>query len=360
LAMSGGFSAELSEFNRATQAKRQPGSAFKPFVYLAALDRGFTPSSQILDAPFVIDQGPGLGRWRPGNYSNKFYGASPLRLGIEKSRNLMTVRLAQNIGMETVVDYAKRFNVVDELEPMLSMSLGSGETTLMRMTTAYAMLVNGGKRIQPTLIDKIQDRAGKTIFRHDTRPCEGCETLSWEEEEIPQLPDNREQIADPKTAYQIVSMLEGVVKRGTGRRIASIGKPLAGKTGTTNESRDTWFVGFAPDLAVGVYVGFDTPKPLGKNETGSSVAAPIFKSFMEAALKNQPAIPFRVPPGLQLVRVDSQTGKPARAGTRGVILEAFLPGTVPTRADRILDGSETDAEPGTGVATPTRKLRGLY
>jgi len=360
LAMSGGFSAELSEFNRATQAKRQPGSAFKPFVYLAALDRGFTPSSQILDAPFVIDQGPGLGRWRPGNYSNKFYGASPLRLGIEKSRNLMTVRLAQNIGMETVVDYAKRFNVVDELEPMLSMSLGSGETTLMRMTTAYAMLVNGGKRIQPTLIDKIQDRAGKTIFRHDTRPCEGCETLSLEEEELPQLPDNREQIADPKTAYQIVSMLEGVVKRGTGRRIASIGKPLAGKTGTTNESRDTWFVGFAPDLAVGVYVGFDTPKPLGKNETGSSVAAPIFKSFMEAALKNQPAIPFRVPPGLQLVRVDSQTGKPARAGTRGVILEAFLPGTVPTRADRILDGSETDAEPGTGVATPTRKLRGLY
>ncbi|MGB0629548.1 MAG: penicillin-binding protein 1A [Alphaproteobacteria bacterium] len=360
LAMSGGFSAQLSEFNRATQARRQPGSAFKPFVYLAALDKGFTPSSQVLDAPFVIDQGPGLGRWRPSNYSNKFYGASPLRLGIEKSRNLMTVRLAQNIGMETVVDYAKRFNVVDNLEPMLSMSLGSGETTLMRMTTAYAMLVNGGKRIQPTLIDKIQDRAGKTIFRHDNRPCEGCDSLGWDVEELPELPDDREQIADPKTAYQIVSMLEGVVKRGTGRRISSIGKPLAGKTGTTNESRDTWFVGFSPDLAVGVYVGFDTPKPLGKRETGSSVAAPIFKSFMEAALKNQPAIPFRVPPGLQLVRVDSRTGRPARAGSRGIILEAFLPGTVPTRADRVLDGSEDAPQPGTGVATPTRKLRGLY
>tara|TARA_Y100001954_G_scaffold228501_1_gene273012 strand:+ start:953 stop:3382 length:2430 start_codon:yes stop_codon:yes gene_type:complete len=360
LAMSGGFSASLSEFNRATQARRQPGSAFKPFVYLAALDKGFTPSSQILDAPFVIDQGPGLGRWRPSNYSKKFYGASPLRLGIEKSRNLMTVRLAQNIGMETVVDYAKRFNLVDNLEPMLSMSLGSGETTLMRMTTAYAMLVNGGKRIQPTLIDKIQDRAGKTIFRHDDRPCVGCDTIRWDEEDLPQLPDNREQIADPKTAYQIVSMLEGVVKRGTGRRISTIGKPLAGKTGTTNESRDTWFVGFSPDLAVGVYVGFDKPKPLGKRETGSSVAAPIFKSFMEAALQNKPAIPFRVPPGLQLVRVDSRTGKPARKGSRGVILEAFLPGTVPTSRGRILDGSDGNPRPGTGIVTPTRKLRGLY
>ena len=360
LAMSGGFSARLSEFNRATQARRQPGSAFKPFVYLAALDKGFTPSSQILDAPFVIDQGPGLGRWRPSNYSKKFYGASPLRLGIEKSRNLMTVRLAQNIGMETVVDYAKRFNLVDNLQPILSMSLGSGETTLMRMTTAYAMLVNGGKRIQPTLIDKIQDRAGKTIFRHDDRPCVGCDTIRWDEEDLPQLPDNREQIADPKTAYQIVSMLEGVVKRGTGRRISTIGKPLAGKTGTTNESRDTWFVGFSPDLAVGVYVGFDKPKPLGKRETGSSVAAPIFKSFMEAALQNKPAIPFRVPPGLQLVRVDSRTGKPVRKGSRGVILEAFLPGTVPTSRGRILDGSDGNPRLGTGVVTPTRKLRGLY
>ncbi|PPR09495.1 MAG: Penicillin-binding protein 1A [Alphaproteobacteria bacterium MarineAlpha11_Bin1] len=360
LAMSGGFSAELSQFNRVTQAFRQPGSAFKPFVYLAALDKGFTPSSQILDAPFVIDQGPGLGRWRPGNYTKKFYGASPLRIGIEKSRNLMTVRLAQNIGMETVVDYAKRFNVIDDLKPMLSMSLGASETTLMRMTTAYAMLVNGGKRIQPTLIDKIQNRTGKTIFRHDDRRCVGCDEIAWEDEDLPQLPDNREQIADPRTAYQLVSMLEGVVKRGTGRRINIIGKPLAGKTGTTNESRDTWFVGFSPDLAVGVYVGFDTPKPLGKRETGSSVAAPIFKSFMEAALSNKPAIPFRIPPGLELVRVDYRTGKPVRSGRRGVILEAFLPGTIPTGTGKVLDGSGGEFQNGNRGVTPTRKLRGLY
>jgi len=360
LAMSGGFSAGLSEFNRVTQAKRQPGSAFKPFVYLAALDKGFTPSSQILDAPFVIDQGPGLGRWRPANYSNKFYGPSPLRLGIEKSRNLMTVRLAQNIGMDSVVEYAKRFGVVENLEPLLSMSLGSGETTLMRMTTAYAMLVNGGKRIRPTLIDKIQDRTGKTIFRHDKRNCDACRETEWDAEGEPALPDNREQIADPKTAYQIVSMLEGVVKRGTGRRINAIGKPLAGKTGTTNDSRDTWFVGFSPDLAVGVYVGFDNPTPLGKGETGSSVAAPVFKKFMEQALKDQPAIPFRVPPGLQLVRVDPGTGRPPGAGTRRSILEAFLPGTAPTRRGSILDGSGGGRQTGAGVARPGRKLRGLY
>ena len=360
LAMSGGFSAQLSEFNRATQARRQPGSAFKPFVYLAALDKGFTPSSQVLDAPFVIDQGPGRGRWRPSNYSRKFYGASPLRLGIEKSRNLMTVRLAQNIGMETVADYAKRFNLVDDLQPLLSMALGAGETTLMRLTTAYAMLVNGGKRIQPTLIDKIQDRTGKTIFRHDRRLCDGCNRLRWDDEGLPILPDARKQIADPKTTYQVVSMLEGAVKRGTGRRISVIGKPLAGKTGTTNKSRDTWFVGFSPDLAVGVYVGFDQPKPLGKGETGSSVAAPIFKNFMDAALSNTPAVPFRVPPGLELVRVDSRTGKPVRDRKRGVILEAFLPGTVPTGEAQILDGSDAVSMPRSGAAVPTRKLRGLY
>lgn len=360
LAMSGGFSAQLSEFNRATQARRQPGSAFKPFVYLAALDKGFTPSSQVLDAPFVIDQGPGRGRWRPSNYSRKFYGASPLRLGIEKSRNLMTVRLAQNIGMETVADYAKRFNLVDDLQPLLSMALGAGETTLMRLTTAYAMLVNGGKRIQPTLIDKIQDRTGKTIFRHDQRLCDGCNRLRWDDEGLPNLPDDREQIADPKTTYQVVSMLEGAVKRGTGRKISAIGKPLAGKTGTTNKSRDTWFVGFSPDLAVGVYVGFDQPKPLGRGETGSSVAAPIFKNFMEAALSTTPAVPFRVPPGIELVRVDSRTGKPVRDRKRGVILEAFLPGTVPAGEAQILDGSDAVSMPRSGGAIPTRKLRGLY
>ena len=360
LAMSGGFSSALSEFNRATQARRQPGSAFKPFVYLAALDNGFTPASQILDAPFVIDQGPGLGRWRPANYSKKFYGASPLRLGIEKSRNLMTVRLAQNIGMDAVVEYAKRFGLVDNLKPLLSMSLGSGETTLMRMTTAYAMLVNGGKRVRPTLIDKIQDRTGKTIFRHDMRDCNVCRDTQWDAEVVPSLPDNRDQIADPKTSYQIVSMLEGVVKRGTGRRINALGKPLAGKTGTTNESRDTWFVGFSPDLAVGVYIGFDTPTPLGKGETGSSVAAPVFKKFMLEALKNQPAIPFRIPPGLQLVRINPATGRPPRPGTRRTILEAFLPGTVPTQRGWVLDGSDGRVQSVGGSARPAGKMRGLY
>ena len=360
LAMSGGFSAALSEFNRTTQAQRQPGSAFKPFVYLAAIENGFTPSSQILDAPFVIDQGPGLGRWRPANYSKKFYGATPMRLGIEKSRNLMTVRLAHNIGMETVIEYAKRFGLVEKLEPLLSMSLGSGETTLMRITTAYAMLVNGGKRVRPTLIDKIQDRTGKTIFRHDLRECDSCRDTEWNAEVPPSLPDNRDQIADPKTSYQIVSMLEGVVKRGTGRRINALGKPLAGKTGTTNDSRDTWFIGFSPDLAVGVYIGFDNPAPLGKGETGSSVAAPVFKKFMSEALKNQPAIPFRIPPGLQLVRIDPATGRPPSRGTRRAILEAFLPGTVPTSRGRVLDGSDGRVQPAGGTVPQTRKMRGLY
>lgn len=329
LALSGGFSADLSEFNRATQAKRQPGSAFKPFVYLAALDRGFTPSSLVLDAPFVIDQGPGLGRWRPSNYSNKFYGPSPLRLGIEKSRNLMTVRLAQKIGMEAVADYADRFGITENLPTLLSMSLGSGETTLLNLTTAYGMLVNGGKRITPTLIDKVQDRSGANLFVHDGRSCDDCAAAPQDAEVVPSLPDNREQVSDPRTAYQIVSMLEGVVRRGTGRRIASLKRPLGGKTGTTNESRDAWFIGFSPNLAVGVFTGFDIPKPLGKRETGSSVAAPIFKEFMAHALKNRPVAPFRVPRGIQLVRVESSTGRPAGFGSKGVILEAFLPGTIP-------------------------------
>ncbi|MEC7489786.1 MAG: penicillin-binding protein 1A [Pseudomonadota bacterium] len=360
LAMSGGFSAELSEFNRVTQAKRQPGSAFKPFVYLAALDKGFTPSSQILDAPFVIDQGPHLPRWRPSNYSKRFYGPSPLRLGLEKSRNLMTVRLAQNIGIETIIDYGRRFDLFGNLLPVLSIALGSGETTLLRLTTAYAMLVNGGKRIKPTLIDKVQDRAGKTIFRHDERSCDVCRAKDWDVVEVPQLPDTRKRIADPKTTYQIVSMLEGVVQRGTGRRINTIGIPLAGKTGTTNEGRDTWFVGFSPDLAVGVYIGFDDPRPLGRHETGSTVAAPVFKRFMEAALKEHPAIPFRVPPGLQFVRVDARSGRPAGPGANTVIMEAFLPGTVPKRGGEVLDGS-SDSTGGLGsVPDSSRKLHDLY
>lgn len=358
LAMVGGFSYGTSQFNRASQAKRQPGSAFKPFVYAAALDRGFTPSSLVLDAPFVIDLGAVQGRWKPANYTKKFYGPSTLRLGIEKSRNLMTVRLANHIGMDVVVDYAQRFGLVDHMKPYLPMALGAGETTLLRLTTAYAMLVNGGKKITPTLIDRIQDRRGKTIFRHDARQCPNCQTTEWQNQNPPKVPDGRAQTIDPRTAYQLVSMLEGVVLRGTGRRIAAVGKPLGGKTGTTNKSRDTWFIGFAPDLAVGVFAGFDQPSTLGRRETGSSVAAPIFRDFMAKALADRPGIPFRVPPGIQLVRVDAGSGLLATRGTKRVILEAFKPGSIPKQEGPVLDGSTLTA--GIGGKRGTAGTGGLY
>ncbi len=342
-AMVGGFDYAISNFNRVVQARRQPGSAFKPFVYLAALDNGYTPSTMILDAPFVIDQGPGLGKWKPANYTRKFYGPSPMRLGIEKSRNLMTVRLARAIGMPKVVEYARRLGIVDRMPEQLSMALGSGETTLIRLSTAYATLVNGGKKITPTVIDRVQNRHGKTIFRHDRRLCRRCNTSGWTGQQPPKIPDDRAQLVDSGSAYQTVSMLEGVVQRGTGRRIKALGRPLAGKTGTTNESRDTWFVGFSPDLVVGVFVGFDQPTPLGRRETGSSVAAPIFKAFMSKALAGQPTIPFRVPPGVRLVRVNPRSGHPAKPGDRRVILEAFKSGTEPDpNAIRTLIGGNTD------------------
>jgi penicillin-binding protein 1A len=356
LAMSGGFSYANSQFNRATQARRQPGSAFKPFVYLAALDKGFTPSSLVLDAPFVIDQGPGLGRWKPANYEHRFYGPVPMRLGIEKSRNLMTVRLAQNIGMEAVADYAERFGIVKKLPHMLSMALGAADVTLLDLTQAYAMLANGGKRIRATLIDRIQDRHGRTIFRHERRPCEGCRDVGWRDQDVPSIPDTRQTVADPRSAYQIVSMLQGVVERGTGRRLRAIGKPLAGKTGTTNDSRDAWFMGFSPDLVVGVFMGFDQPRTLGRGETGSSVAVPVFKQIMEKALEGKPPVPFRIPSGIRLVRVDADTGLPASPGDRHVILEAFKPGTEPTRERQVLDGSGI----GTAGAQPTDSIGGLY
>jgi len=359
LAMSGGYDYAMSQFNRATQAARQPGSAFKPFVYLAALDSGYTPSTLILDAPFVIDQGPGLPKWRPANYTKKFYGPSTMRLGIEKSRNLMTVRLAQTIGMEKVSEYAQRFGIVDHLPQTLSMSLGAGETTLLRLTTAYAMLVNGGKRIVPTLIDRIQDRNGITVFRHDTRDCEGCRAAFWTDQSVPLLEDVREPVTDPASAYQVVSMLEGVVKRGTGRRIGWLGIPLAGKTGTTNSSFDTWFVGFSPDLAVGVFAGFDTPRTLGSRETGSNVAAPIFKGFMKRALADKPAIPFRIPSGVRLVRVNSKTGQLARPGDKNVILEPFKPGRVPTGESQVIQGQGYNLVPA-GEGVPSTGTGGLY
>lgn len=361
LAMKGGWSHQQSVFNRATQAWRQPGSAFKPFVYLPALDKGFTPATLVLDAPFVIDQGPGQKKWRPSNYSNEYYGPTPLRVGIEKSRNLMTVRLADFVGMKTVAEYAKKFGVMDDLQPLLANALGSGETTLMRLTTGYAELVNGGKKLTPTLIDRIQDRRGKTIYNHDNRKCDGCGKLvAWDDQPVPDVPDNRKQLDDPRKVYQIVSILEGVVQRGTGVRIRSLNRPLAGKTGTTNESRDTWFMGFSPDLAVGVFVGFDEPRTLGAHETGSSVAVPIFKEFMKEALKDTPPTPFRIPPGIKQVRINADTGARAKPGDERVIWESFIAGTEPTDKMYILDGkgisllpsmsspSGADANTGTG------------
>ncbi|NWG47054.1 MAG: penicillin-binding protein 1A [Alphaproteobacteria bacterium] len=346
LAMVGGFSFYASEYNRAMQARRQPGSAFKPFVYAAALERGYTPSSIVLDAPFVIDQGNDEGLWKPKNYSDGFYGPSTLRLGIEKSRNLMTVRLAQDIGMEAVSGIASRFHIIDDMEPVLAMALGAGETTLMRMVAAYSMMVNGGHEITPTLLDRVQDRTGGTIYRNDQRECEGCRNIGWASQEEPLLPDPRARVIDERTAYQIVSMLEGVVQRGTATSVRDVGKPLAGKTGTTNDSHDAWFIGFAPDLAVGIYVGFDQPRSLGRGETGGGVAAPIFRDFMMVALEDRPATPFRIPPGIRLVRVSAKTGLPGGEGP--VILEAFKAGSEPRKSDR--PGGEAGyVDPETGA-----------
>ena len=341
LAMVGGYDPERSEFNRATQAMRQPGSAFKPFVYLAALQEGYTPATLLADMPIVIDQGGGLGLWRPRNYSGSFHGIVPLRVGIEKSRNLMTVRLAQAVGMDGISAIAARFGIQEDMPEVLSMSLGAGETTLSRMTAAYAMLANGGRRLMPTMIDRVQDRHGRTVFRHERRTCEGCDTLEELGPEVPYPADPRERLADPQSVYQIVSMLEGVVLRGTGRRLRKIGKPLAGKTGTTSDYVDAWFVGFASDLAVGVYVGFDRPRTLGHAETGSSVTAPVFGAFMREALDEAPAAPFRIPPGMSFLRIDRASGKPAAPGGGDIILEAFKPGTEPRPGgpDRLSAGS---------------------
>jgi len=360
LAMSGGFSYEASQFNRATQAMRQPGSSFKPFVYYAALQYGFTPSTLVLDAPIVIDQGPGLPLWKPVNYGHEFLGPVPMRVGIEKSRNLMTVRLAQTIGMDKVVDVAKKFGVVDDMPEQLSMALGAADVTLLRMTAAYAIFVNGGKKVVPTLIDRVQDRHGKTIFRHDVRPCEGCRVDEVPATfTVPEIPDAREQVADPRIAYQIVSMLEGVVQRGTGQKIKVLGRPLAGKTGTTNDSFDTWFIGFSPDLVVGVYVGFDEPRSLGPKETGASVSVPVFRDIMGEELKGKPATPFRVPPGILLVRTDPTTGLPATPGDKAVILEPFIPGTQPTGLGTVINGNSI--EPASGSSPDSSAAPGgLY
>jgi penicillin-binding protein 1A len=350
LAMVGGFSFDQSQFNRATQALRQPGSSFKPFVYAAALDNGYTPSTVVLDAPLEIDQGPGIGVWRPENYEGKFYGPSTLRFGIEHSRNVMTVRLAQDIGMPLIADYAKRFGVYDDLPPYLSFSLGAGETTLLRMVTAYAMFDNGGRRIKPTLIDRIQDRYGHTVYKHDERECIGCGAKKWENQQEPSLVDRRQQVLDPMTAYQITSMMEGVVQRGTATTLREVGRPIAGKTGTTNDEKDAWFIGFTPDIVVGVYLGYDKPRHIGRGATGGHLAAPIVKEFLKVALADKPAVPFRVPPGIKLIRVDAKTGTRAGPETSRAILEGFKPGTAPPSDGYSVVGSDgRDVERPWGV-----------
>ncbi len=364
LAMVGGFSFSGSQFNRATQALRQPGSSFKPFVYSAALDNGYTPSSVVMDAPIEIDQGGGLGIWRPENYSGKFYGPLTLRTGIELSRNVMTVRLAQDMGMPLVAEYARRFGIYDDMLPVLAMALGSGETSVLRLAGAYAVFANGGREVRPTLIDRIQDRYGKTVFKHEDRVCQGCVSDEWRGQDEPIVIDNREQVLDPLTAYQMTAMLRGVVQRGTASVVRQIGKPIAGKTGTTNDYRDAWFVGFSPDLVVGVYVGFDKPRSLGRRSTGGQLAAPIFTDFMKMALIDQPPIPFRVPQGLNFIPINLRTGLRAVPGEPDVFLEAFKPGTSPPDTYSIIGYTDTMGRPLTVAPESDRAVisgtGGLY
>ncbi|ETR74993.1 penicillin-binding protein 1A [Afipia sp. P52-10] len=343
LAMAGGFSFDQSQFNRATQAWRQPGSSFKPLVYSAALDNGYTPSTVVIDAPIEIAQGNGQ-IWRPKNYSTgKYYGPSTLRTGLELSRNTMTVRLAEDIGMPLIAEYAKRFGVYDDLPNYLSYALGAGETTVMRMVTAYSMFANGGRRIKATLIDRIQDRYGHTIFKHDQRECRGCDAPDgWKNQPEPTLVDRREQVMDPMTAYQITSMMEGVVQRGTATVVREVGKPIAGKTGTTNDEKDVWFIGFSPDIAVGVYFGYDKPRHMGR-VSGGGMAAPAVRDFLKIALADKPAVPFRVPAGIKLIRVDARSGMRAGPGEGGrTILEAFKPGTAPPDNYSIIGVADAD------------------
>ncbi len=343
LALVGGFSYAQSEFNRATQAKRQPGSSFKPFVYAAALDNGYTPASVIMDAPIEIVSGGQV--WRPENYGGGSAGPSTLRLGIEKSRNLMTVRLANDMGMNLVAEYAERFGIYDKMLPLLSMSLGSGETTVLRMVSAYSVLANGGKQIKPSLIDRIQDRYGKTIFRHEERGCDNCNAGGWQNQDEPTIVDNREQVLDPMTAYQITSMMQGVVQRGTAAgKIKLDGRDVAGKTGTTNDEKDAWFVGYTPDLVAGLYIGFDTPAPLGRGGTGGSLSAPIFNEFMQQAMKESPPTKFIVPEGMSLIPVNRKTGMRAMEGEPDTIVEAFKPGTGPADSFNVI-GMEGTVDP---------------
>jgi len=323
LAVSGGFSFKKSEFNRATQAKRQPGSAFKPFIYALALENKYTPSTLILDAPIVLDQGVDLKSWKPENYGKKFYGPSTLRTGIEKSRNLMTVRIAQELGVKKITNFSKKLKIYENPEELMSISLGSTETTLLKLTTAYCAFVNGGKLVKPIFVDRIQDSEGNTIYNSEERTCKECDKISFSGEKIPKIEDTFEKIFSSETAYQITSMLEGAVKRGTAKRLKDLNLDLAGKTGTTNENTDAWFIGFTSNLVVGVYVGYDDPKSLGRYETGSKTAMPIFKTFIKNAVKKKDARPFKVAKNIKMMVIDPITGKKANFLSKKTIVEAY-------------------------------------
>jgi penicillin-binding protein 1A len=328
IAMQGGFSYQNSVFNRATQATRQPGSSFKPFVYASALDSGFSPASIIIDAPIEIDTGAGI--WRPQNASRKFYGPTPLRTGIEQSRNLMTVRLAQEVGMDVVASYAERFGVYDDLDPFLANALGSSETTLFRMISAYAMFANGGERVEPTLVDRVQDRWGRTIYRHDSRICDDCETEQLPEGESPRITTNRERVMDAITAYQLTSMMQGVVQRGTAAGAVNLGVPTAGKTGTTNDSRDVWFIGFTSNVVAGCYIGYDQPRRM-PGASGGGTCAPVFQRFMTEAVKKYGGGKFKLPPGGHFIKIDRYSGArlPDEATGDYVVAEYFRDGEEP-------------------------------
>ena len=323
LALSGGFSFKQSEFNRASQAKRQPGSAFKPFIYALALENNFLPTTLVLDAPIVLDQGNDLKMWKPENYGKKFYGPSTLRTGIEKSRNLMTVRIAQELGIDKIINFSKKLNIYENPDELMSVSLGSAETTLLKITSAYCSFLNGGKLVNPILIDRIQDSEGKTIFNNEKRFCENCDLISYEGTSKPIIKNKYQQIFSPQTAYQITSMLKGVIERGTGKGLKELKLELAGKTGTTNKNTDTWFIGFTSNLVVGVYIGYDNPRSLGKFETGSKTAMPVFKEFIKKTANTFNARPFKVADNINMMVIDAKTGKKANPKTKLAIIESF-------------------------------------
>jgi penicillin-binding protein 1A len=365
LAVSGGFSYEISQFNRATQAHRQPGSAIKPFVYLTALEHNFTPSTLVSDDPVSIDQGPGLPPWQPGNYeSGEYAGPVPIYVALEHSLNIVTARIAAMLTMGPIGETIESFGIMDQMPREYSMSLGAGETTPLRLTAAYAMLVDGGKKLTPTLIDSVQDRNGVTIYRADNRPCPDCDNVEWSHQPPPVVPDKRQQIADPVADYQIIQMMQGVVARGTGATVAAVGKPIAGKTGTTSDWRDAWFLGFTPNLAAGIYIGYDNHDSLGRGEQAAVVSAPVFRNFMMEATKDAPATEFHIPPGLQMYRVNPDTMQPPQGGGPAVWI-AYKPGTAPdTNRDMGLHGVPGEGSDlisgGEAARQPASGTGGLY